>query len=60
MDQTDIFKSAHPDSFEWMMVSDCLKASLDMLPSPTSDGDGLISFGIPQGECCDVPHWAQG
>ena len=40
----------------WMMAGDCLRASFDMLPSPISDGDGLLSFGVPQGGACDIPH----
>ena len=42
------------------MAGDCLEVSADMFTSPTSDGDGFIRFGIPQGGDCDVPREPQG
>ena len=42
----------------WLMTT--WKASMDVLPSPTSDGEGFIRFGNPQGGGCDVPHRPQG
>ena len=56
MDYIAIVTFAYLHGVERFMASDCLKASLDMLPSPTLDGDGFIRFGILQGGGCDVPH----
>ena len=41
------------------MVGDSLKISVDLLPSPTLDGDGYSSFGVPHGGG-DSPHIPQG
>ena len=55
-----IYNSACPDGIGRMMASDCLYVSMDILTSPTSDGDGFIRFRVTQGGGCDVPHRPQG
>ena len=59
MDQITVSNFAHPDVVTRVIVGDCLKASVGVLPSPTSDGDCFLRFGIPQGGGCNVPHRPQ-
>ena len=47
MDQIAVFNFANLDGIERMMVGDCLVVSLDVLPSPTLDGNGFFRFGFP-------------
>ena len=49
MDRIALFNLAHLDGIGRMMDGDCLKASVNMVPPPSSDGDGSFKFGIPHG-----------